>query len=883
MLRDIDRFLPFKEAVEMDSFFHRTKMLAVFACGVAVFGAPLATDEYCCVERRSLKPVCTMKVQAFTEKAEMVACPVSWTPISTIVEDGTLVKKGDVITTFDTTQTAFDLSVLKRELGVVEAQLAHRLTEIENQGAQMAERLEGLADKLAVLEARQARLRSLPVADEVEISRGKYRIAKMNAEAAEVDLARAKDRLAREMISVGEMSKAERAWRESGARGRFAEQELAYAELPATSGTLKEVELEVANVQLEIDKLTNELAEHKLISEIQKVGAQTRKKRIEIRISEKQEDLDSSTVQAPIDGYVTYNRTSGDWQTEIAVGAKMWENFNFLKIPDMSTLAFRGVMRESVRKHFAVGDPALVTLRGRGDDPVQGRIASISTLSHDLAEKEEGSWSSVGREFGVKVFDVVIATDGPCPWIRPGMVGAAEATAQAAMEGPAVPLRFAKARDGTHFLAVDGIFQEATGTVVQDVLVLDDDTWTGKTVGMRGRFSGTMEDGAEGREDERFSVSGELLPVKSIDVMVRDIGRWPWPKVTWLVDEETEVKAGDVVVKLDAKETKNRIREEENRLNEAKSRRDELSKRLELSKREGTFKLATERNLLAIEQLKADRVLSGVSAQALFGAELTRELTTIRLDDVTRRLEREEGKRVASVSPVELAKQRREKRRQVLKLEEARIKEKRVLAGADPVARSAAKLALLKQEVKTSVTEKEVGHSQLRQGFEYEQAVLSFVRYEKRLAKLKKQAANHVIASPGAGMICYNKIWNSGTISKVNVGSQVGPRFNILSIPDLSQMYVSVEVPEKYFSQVSEGMSLEVQIPSLGEMVLQARLVGLDFIFENKEKKDSQVGLYSSHEPLGEVVFKVRIQVDAGERKLKPGAVAEVFFPFRQF
>ena len=132
-------------------------------------------------------------------------------------------------------------------------------------------------------------------------------------------------------------------------------------------------------------------------------------------------------------------------------------------------------------------------------------------------------------------------------------------------------------------------------------------------------------------------------------------------------------------------------------------------------------------------------------------------------------------------------------------------------------------------------------------------------------------------------MICYNKIWNSGTISKVNVGSQVGPRFNILSIPDLSQMYVSVEVPEKYFSQVSEGMSLEVQIPSLGEMVLQARLVGLDFIFENKEKKDSQVGLYSSHEPLGEVVFKVRIQVDAGERKLKPGAVAEVFFPFRQF
>ena len=114
-------------------------------------------------------------------------------------------------------------------------------------------------------------------------------------------------------------------------------------------------------------------------------------------------------------------------------------------------------------------------------------------------------------------------------------------------------------------------------------------------------------------------------------------------------------------------------------------------------------------------------------------------------------------------------------------------------------------------------------------------------------------------------MICYNKIWNSGTISKVNVGSQVGPRFNILSIPDLSEMYVGVEVPEKYFSQVSEGMPVDVQIPALSGIALEGRVVGVEFIFENKGKKDSQVGLYSSHEPLGEVVFKVRIHINAGQ------------------
>ena len=48
----------------------------------------------------------------------------------------------------------------------------------------------------------------------------------------------------------------------------------------------------------------------------------------------------------------------------------------------------------------------------------------------------------------------------------------------------------------------------------------------------------------------------------------------------------------------------------------------------------------------------------------------------------------------------------------------------------------------------------------------------------------------------------------------------------------------------------------------------------------NKTKKDSQIGLYSSHEPLGEVVFNVRIRIHSTDVKLKPGLIGEVFFPF---
>ena len=111
------------------------------------------------------------------------------------------------------------------------------------------------------------------------------------------------------------------------------------------------------------------------------------------------------------------------------------------------------------------------------------------------------------------------------------------------------------------------------------------------------------------------------------------------------------------------------------------------------------------------------------------------------------------------------------------------------------------------------------------------------------------------------------------------IGNTVGPRFNILSIPDLSEMELKVEVDEKYYSQIHEGMEVEVVLPSLSEERLMGSVTGIDLVFSNKNKKDSQIGLYSSHEPLGEVIFCVRIRIKRGEAALKPGLIGQVFFP----
>ena len=837
-------------------------------------------DETVVVERKSLAYTYAMRVKAFTEKAEMISNPVSWLPISHIVEDGAKVEEGQVIVRFNSQNALFELGALERTRDVIDAELAHRLAEIANREREMRDRLNTLTDQLAVLEARLARLKSAPLADDVRIAEGRLRIARLNHQAAEKDLAKARDRFSRQMISRAELDRHETGFRETEATLTYARDELAYTKLPSAPGTIEQTEIEIENARLECGKLENELAEHQAISDIQKKGARARKDVIERKIKEQKEDIGNTVIKAPISGYVSYGKL---WEgQEVGVGTKMWKNYNFMRIPDMRTLALKGTMHESVRKYFSEEDPVTIRLRGRADEPVRGRIESISTLSHDLAEKDESHWGG-DREFGVKVFDVTCETTEGGDWVRPGMIGSAEISASAPATGPAVPLKFVMIRDGVNHLSLDGVFEGVQGTVVQGWFVLDDETWLGRVVHMRGEF---REDGDNALGEEHgklFSASGELLPVSSVDVRVGDVGRrWPWPKITWLVDEETEVKPGDKVATLGTKEVDRRISEEEARVNEVRSRKQELGKQLELTRREGQFKLKVEQNLLRTAELEKDRAMHGRDAMAILGAELSCEQTRIRLDALTRRLDREEAKSRSTISPVELARLRREKRRLALSLEEAEIRLKQAESGADPVTRSAARLAYLRQKVKVDTMRRSTEFEDYRQERNYERAKLDLKRSEGRLAELKEQSANHEVTSPAAGIICYGRVWNEGVFSKVATGSQVGPRFTIMSIPDLREMYVRVEVLEKYFSQVRVGLPVDVQIPSVCESMLKGEISAVDLLFENKEKKDSQVGLYSSHEPLGEVVFNVRVTVRAEGVTLKPGLVAEVYFPFAQ-
>ncbi|MBQ6471186.1 MAG: efflux RND transporter periplasmic adaptor subunit, partial [Victivallales bacterium] len=193
-----------------------------------------------------------------------------------------------------------------------------------------------------------------------------------------------------------------------------------------------------------------------------------------------------------------------------------------------------------------------------------------------------------------------------------------------------------------------------------------------------------------------------------------------------------------------------------------------------------------------------------------------------------------------------------------------------------------ARLELERAEDELELARRQANYENLAIRRRYERHKQWVAKLEKRLEYRQKQVDNHTICAPVDGLLCYNKVYSNGKIAKVAVGSTVGPRFNVLSIPDLSAMEMRVEVNEKYYSFVKEGRKVEVRLPSLTEQTLDGEVTGVDLLFSNKGKKDSQIGLYSSHEPLGEVIFRARIRIRQGNVELKPGLLGEVIFPFRR-
>lgn len=818
----------------------------------------------------------TLPALTFAEKAETVSNPLHFPQLKWIIPDGVYVEEGDEVTRFDRAALLLRLDNLHRERAIVQAELKQALTSIRNRDMALADELEELRDRLVVFETLLERYRALPEPDDVAIAKGRLHVARLEYEAAERDLERAKDRFKRGMISPGEFDDYEQTYRERKARLGYREGQLELASRPAEERVLRSTELHIQNIKLEIDKLLDETRRNAEISKIEREGANARVEIMEGRITETEEDLENAIVRAPVSGHVVYQPMFRRYLGQTS--NKMWKDFAYLTIPAPESVALKAVLPEPEQRFFKVGDTVTIRVTGRPREPLKGRIESFSALARDRAEQEQARWIRKA-DSGIMVFDVVIKPLTRPEWLHVGLSAECELEAETPVRAPSVPASYVRSHGGEHYVSLDGVFQRVDGTLIDGYYVLSDESLLDREVDRVGRMVSDAERESNGDGPGAYRVSGELHPSETEDVVIGDV--YKWQKVAWLIPEDTMAKEGDVVARLDEAETEEEVREAEKALQQATSRREKEEEELELRMQENRFNLERAENLCAISKMKLEELLDDRDTEAKLKARLDVELAQVRVDYLERELERLEKTSMTAMSPLEIARLKRDSKRAELQREAARLRLQKLVDGPEESATCRAELDYEECRIIVSNLSKKLDTDRSRNTYVLQRANREERRLAEELAERRLEFSNLVLRAPKDGLVRYGKVRNSGVWSKVAVGSQVTDRAVIVRIADVSRMYVRVELPESLYTSVRVGLPVKLKVRSLNQMTLAGEVSDIEFLFRPRRRKDTQRGLYSSHEELGETVFFARVEVDAGKGVgLKPGAVAEVIFPF---
>jgi len=375
-------------------------------------------EELAELERRIDSTVRVRGTLVSMQTADVVCEVPGGSTILSIVEDGSQVKKGDVLARLDDTAikdklAAHEAAHAAAEAALAQAKATHDLRRQEAAGSR----------DTAVLAVKAAELaREKYLGDDGE--------HKMQVKTAEAEIALAEERVKTAEIVLKTLESAHSA-------GGAAPAELAKARLAAaeartalTTGQLKHkllttktlahqtavLELAIAEAQANRARILAQAETAVLQAEAEVRARQAALAQETAALERMKIALSRCVVHAPRDGFVMFPPRSWAASPAIEVGARVAERQLLMQIPDMSRLGVRVLVPEVWIKRLRVGQNASVHLHALPREGLRGKVVSISN------QMEQRSWFAAE----VQEYAVVVALEKAPEEARVGMTALAE-------------------------------------------------------------------------------------------------------------------------------------------------------------------------------------------------------------------------------------------------------------------------------------------------------------------------------------------------------------------------------------------------------------------------------------------------------------------------
>ena len=265
-----------------------------------------------------------------------------------------------------------------------------------------------------------------------------------NLREAEADLAEAEQQL--------RQAKAESLAREEEARYALlkAESDLRLAELEARRNDMlaaiaaRQNELAVESARDRLRQLQEDLASRKATTEAGIAIQQAAVKKAQVKAEMARKMIDSMTLRAPADGYVSVQQNSNTGMLMFGMELPVFQVGNAVRpgmavaqIPNLDTMQVSARIGELDRGHLAVGQEAKIEVVATPDQIFRGRITNIG--------------NTMGPPWDRR-FECKLEIDDPLPELRPGMSAKIEIVTAELADVLWLPSQALFDRDGQKFV-----------------------------------------------------------------------------------------------------------------------------------------------------------------------------------------------------------------------------------------------------------------------------------------------------------------------------------------------------------------------------------------------------------------------------------------------
>ena len=329
-----------------------------------------------------------------------------------LIEDGSRVKKGDVLVRFDRTPFEEELNKFKAKVGECEAviEALWQVLELEKTQVEQEIRTAGFELRSAELDLKKLRVGDGPL----ELARLEFMAQKVKQEYEEIN------------GYVGDLeSLAKRGYANpteiEQAKNKTAEVQRAYEMAKRQHETYRDYVLPslLEKARSLVEQRKQELKQTKKSAgfKVGKAMAALRKAERELEsdratLTRAKTELGRTIIRAPIPGLVVLREEyRGGERRKPQIGDVVWQNQPLLYLPDISSMIVKTKIREVDLHKVAVGKRATVGVDAYPDLLLSGEVRSIGVLAE----------SKVRPASTNKYFQVIVAVKGSEERLRPGM------------------------------------------------------------------------------------------------------------------------------------------------------------------------------------------------------------------------------------------------------------------------------------------------------------------------------------------------------------------------------------------------------------------------------------------------------------------------------